>query len=218
MERKITCLIFDFDGVIADTDSGRFKILKRILSKYDTAKIQSFSKKDLIGLSTKSFLKKFTNDLSDKDVDKIIKERYKLFYSNLSDYCIPYPNMKTTIEKLSSQYDLAIVTTNSKENVLKLLEHLGVLLFFKWIIGREECENNLVKTYTKVSGIINKNISECVVIEDSNYGVESAKKENFLCVRFDPDKIFDKRIEDFKVESYNGLTKLLTHTLGNTSP
>ncbi len=55
MQSNIGCIIFDFDGVIADTDLGRYKVLKQILLDYDTELANSFNKKDLIGLSTKSF-------------------------------------------------------------------------------------------------------------------------------------------------------------------
>ena len=133
MQNKITCLIFDFDGVIADTDLGRYKALKDILPNYDNELAKSFSKKDIIGLSTKGFLIRNSHTLTKKQVDEIVKKRHELFFSNLSTYCIPFKNMKDSIEFLSSKYDFAIVTTNSTENAKFLLRHLEIISFFKWI-------------------------------------------------------------------------------------
>lgn len=210
MRNNITCLLFDFDGVIADTDLGRYKTLKQILLNYNIEISKSFSKKDLIGLSTKGFLTRNFQFLSKQQIEEIVEKRHRLFFSNLSKYCIPYKGMKESIEYLSSIYDLAVVTTNSTENVKVLLKHLGIIDYFKWIIGRELCENeNLIKTYKPIPKIIDKKISECIVIEDSNYGVNAAKKEGFFSIRFDPENIFEKGNENVRVKNYADLIEVI---------
>lgn len=217
MENKINCLIFDFDGVIANTDLGRFNALNQILPKYDSELSKSMIQTDFIGLSTKSYLKQKSRILTDLQIDDIVNQRHELFFSNLSSYCIPYKNMKETIEFFHGNYDLALVTTNSKKNAEILLEHLGIKDFFKWIIGREISENkHLVKSYSLVPDKINKMISECIVIEDSNIGVDAAKREGFFCIRFDPENIFNSGTENLKVASYMELKdKVIENTHGN---
>ena len=210
MENKITCLIFDFDGVIADTDLGRFKLLKRILKDYDTELSNSFSKKDLIGLSTKGFLKKYSTKLSLSEINEIITKRHEIFFANLSDYCIAFKNMAESIKYFNTKFELAIVTTNDITNVKILLEHLEVRNYFKWIIGREKTENkNLEKTYELIPDLLKKEISECIVVEDSDFGVLAAKKEGFYCVRFDPDNLHSNENENEKVASYDELKRLV---------
>lgn len=212
MLSKITCLIFDFDGVLADTDSGRFLTLKNILKNYDIKLAHSFSKTDLIGLSTKAFLVKYAKNLTQKQIKEIEYKRHELFFSNLSTYCLPYEKMKESIKFLSSKYDLAIVTTNSAENVKIMLEHLKIINSFKWIIGRENSEDkDFVKTYDLVPKLLGKAISECIVIEDSNYGVFAAKRKGFICIRFDPENIFEKGCVDYEVRSYNELIEVLVN-------
>ena len=217
MQNKISCLIFDFDGVIANTDLGRFKALKQILQNYDSNLSETLSLSGLIGLSTKSYLRHYTNILTDSQITEIVKQRHELFFSNLSSYCIPYENMKETIEFFQSHFDLAIVTTNNKKNAVILLEHLGIRKFFKWIIGREKSENdNLIKSYSLIPSIINKKVHECIVIEDSNIGVDAAKEEGFFCIRFDPENNFPKGNEDIKVMNYRELKdKITENTHGN---
>lgn len=210
MQNKKTCLIFDFDGVIADTDLGRYKALRKILEKYDSSLSQRMSKKDFIGLSTKGYLKKYSQTLTNSQIKEIVSKRHDLFFSNLSEYCIPYKNMVESIRYFNSIYELAIVTTNSAPNVTLLLKHLGIFNLFKWVIGREISENEkLVKTYVQIPEILNKQVSECIVIEDSDFGVNAAKKEGFLCIRFDPECIFSKGLEDLKVKSYDELKEII---------
>ncbi len=118
--------------------------------------------------------------------------------------------MKKSIEYLSTKYDLAIVTTNNTENVKILLKHLEIIDFFKWIIGREKSENtDLIKTYDLIPAILDKKTNECIVVEDSDFGVNAAKKEGFFCIRFDPENLFEKGNENLKVSSYKDLVKII---------
>jgi len=210
MPNKITTLIFDFDGVIANTDLGRYKLLKDILLDYNSDFVNTFNRKDLIGLSTKAFLVNNLKHLSEAEIQEIINKRHELYFSNLSDYCIPYDNLNQTISFLSSKYDLAIVTTNSVENVTKQLKHLGIFELFNWVIGRETCENsNFKKTYKPISNIIKKKVSECIVIEDSDLGVNAAREEGYYCLRFDPDNLFQNGLENVKISNYKELIDLI---------
>jgi beta-phosphoglucomutase-like phosphatase (HAD superfamily) len=210
MRNEINCLLFDFDGVIADTDLGRYNVLKEILPDYDIELTKSFKKKDIMGLSTKGFLMRNSKILTGEQVDEIVKKRHELFFSTLSTYCLPFELMKESIECFCSNYDLAIVTTNSTENVKILLKHLGIIHLFKWIIGREKCETeNFVKTYKKILPIIGKKMEECLVIEDSDFGVNAAHTEGFFCIRFDPENAFEKGNENLKVNSFKELRKTI---------
>jgi len=213
MVNKISCLIFDFDGVIADTDLGRFNVLKEILKDYDSEWSNSLAKKDLVGLSTKGFLTKNSPKLSLNEIDEIVSKRHKLFFSNLSSYCIPFENMTESIKYFNSKFDLAIVTTNDVANIKILLEHLEILDYFNWIIGKEKAEDkDLEKTYNAIPKLLKKEVSECIVIEDSDFGVNAARKDGFYCIRFDPDNLFPKGNENKKVNSYRELKKLIDKT------
>lgn len=207
---NISCIIFDFDGVIANTDLGRYKILKRIFSDFDESIYIPFTHKDLIGLSTKGFLNKISKKLTDNQIENIIKKRHEIFFSNLSEFCIPYDNMVDTIKELYTKFDLAITTTNDVDNVKVQLNYLGILNCFKWVIGRDFTENsNLEKTYHKIPHILQRKVSECIVVEDSDFGVNAAIKEGFYCIRFDPDNLFSKGLENEKVFNYNELREMI---------
>lgn len=207
---NISCIIFDFDGVIANTDLGRYNILKKILNDFDESDFVPFNHKDLIGLSTKGFLNKISKKLTDSQIADIIKKRHEIFFSNLNEFCIPYEKMQDTIKDLCTKFDLAITTTNDVDNVKVQLDYLGILHCFKWIIGRDFTENsNLEKTYHKIPQILQRMVSECIVVEDSDFGVNAAKKEGFYCIRFDPDNLFSKGLEDERVFNYNEIREVI---------
>ena len=205
---KRTCVIFDFDGVIADTDLARFQILKIILKRYEITLTDLFYSK-LIGYSTKAFLKKNFSQLSEKVIDEIITERHNIYFDNLSKYCIPFKGMKETIGNLTEIFDLAIVTTNNHDIVSKQLKHLEIINHFNWIIGREFAEDkSLNKTYSKVSKIIGKLPTESIVVEDSLVGITAAESEGYLCIKFDPNSR-KKDSSDYIVTDYYELRQMI---------
>jgi beta-phosphoglucomutase-like phosphatase (HAD superfamily) len=206
MPSDLNCLIFDFDGVIADTDLSRFKLLQKLLKPYGIDLSKKYELSDIIGISTKAFLSKKINSLNENQIEDIIKKRHNLYLNNLNDYCIPFDGMKELIKLYSRSYELVIVTTNSLETVSPQLKYLDIIDCFKWIIGNEICEDkNLVKTYKPIKNIINKLISSCIVIEDSDVGVKAAREEGYYCIRFDPYRRFQKTVENYRVSNYEEL-------------
>lgn len=208
MQKNITCLIFDFDGVIADTDLARYYILKDILEEYGIDFEEQFSMKDLIGLSTESFLKKNFETLSAEQVDEIVNKKHQLHFNHLDKYVIPFPHADETLRYFHNRFELAMVSANPQKNLEILLNHLDIKHFFKWIMGREVCENNnLEKTYYPVASKIQRDVSECIVIEDSEYGVNAARKAGYYCIRFDPYNRFASGLENDRVKNHPDLIK-----------
>lgn len=212
----INCLIFDFDGVIADTDKARFQILCNILEGYGVnLETKLFEK--LIGYSTESFLKNNFSKLSEIDISEIIRKRHIEYFSDLAKYCIPFENMIEVINELSAIFKLAIVTTHTTENVKKQLRHLDIERCFEWVIGREFSEDeNLKKTYKQIPSLIQFSPSTCIVIEDSKVGVQAAKETGFYCIRFNSNQqIFKREKADDIASNYRELkNKILGYTVG----
>ena len=53
-KKELKSLIFDFDGVISDTDELRFKLLTSILSEYNIDLSSTNNPKELAGITTDS--------------------------------------------------------------------------------------------------------------------------------------------------------------------
>ena len=211
-------IIFDFDGVIADTDTGRFQLLDNILSAYNIDLQQKFTIDDLKGISTIKFLKDNFTYLSLVTINKIISDRRKLFFSNLDKYCAIIPGAVDTIRDLHlANYILSIATSNDAQMTQALLKYVGIEKQFYHILTREQTENKISgkKDYRRVVEMLKKAPSECIVIEDSALGINSAKRAGFFCIAFnynfgnDQIKNADLIIGDYnQLRQFFGLTSL----------
>ncbi len=206
------CIIFDFDGVIADTDAGRFESLSELLYKYAIDLKSITNIRDLTGKSTEKFLCDNFKSLSETDINKIISERKKIFLSNLDKYCIVYPGAVETLRDLhKAGFELILATSNDMQLTKKLLEYHGIIKFFQKIFTREQTENKYTKTkdYRLVLKLLKRNSNECVVIEDSLIGVMAAKNADIFCIafdRYDDDNVRKKA--DVLMKDYNDLRNL----------
>ncbi|MDR2037069.1 MAG: HAD family hydrolase [Bacteroidales bacterium] len=209
----ITTFLFDFDGVIADTEKGRYEAYCDILAEYGYDMRSRCTVFDLVGLTGDGFMSKFFPEIPPDQVKEIVHRRQSHYMEHLDKYCIPFPGMKSTITDLKRKgYYLALTTANATAVARILLDVVGVADMFDEVCGREICEDPVtkVKDYSRVPKYIGKTIHECVVIEDSPVGVAGAKRSGFYCIAFEH---FEDRViieqADAIMHDYNDLRNLL---------
>ena len=217
--QHITTILFDFDGVIADTENGRYEAYCDIFEEYGYDLRSRCVMTDLIGFTGDGFMSKYFPEIPPEHVKEMVYKRQKYYMEHLDRFCIPFPGACQTIADLKQKgYFLAVTTANATAVVKQLLDAVGALKHFDAFCGRELCEDPVtkVKDYSRVPVQINKTIDECVVIEDSPVGVAGAKRGGFRCIAFEhyKDPVISEQA-DFIVHDYNdlrilfGLTKII---------
>lgn len=209
---QINTLLFDFDGVIADTEAGRYEAYCDIFREYGYDLRSRCDVNDLVGFTGDGFAKKYFPEIPPEIVREMVRKRQTHYMEHLDRFCKPFPGMKQTIADLKQQgYFLALTTANATEVAKQLLEATGVSEYFDAVFGREFCENpeTKVKDYSRIPGLINKRTEECVVIEDSPVGVAGAKRAGFYCIAFEhfEDPVITQQA-DVIVHDYNRLREL----------
>jgi beta-phosphoglucomutase len=175
-------IIFDFDGVIADTEKERFDSLKLILKKYNY-KLKNDNLKDLFGKKTDIFLKEKFPDMPSSIIKEIQSKRRKDQLSNIKRTKI-IPGITQLITFLSKKYTLAITTGSTKEVVDIVLKQNKLDEYFSIIVTGEqfstskpdpECYNLTLKKLKQKS-------SKTIIIEDSVAGITAGKQAE--CIVF----------------------------------
>ncbi len=186
--KQITTILFDFDGVIADTENGRYEAYCDIFEEYGYDLQSRCVMTDLVGFTGDGFMSKFFPEIPPEQVKEMVRKRQKYYMDHLDRFCKPFPGARQTIADLKQRgYYLALTTANATAVAEQLLEVVGALEYFDAVCGREICENPVtkVKDYSRVPAQINKTVGECVVIEDSPVGVAGAKRGGFCCIAFE---------------------------------
>ncbi len=210
--QNITTILFDFDGVIADTESGRYEAYGDIFEEYGYDLRSRCSVPDLVGFTGDGFMSKYFPEIPDELVKEMVRKRQAHYMEHLDRFCKPYPGMRRTLADLKQRgYYMALTTANATAVAKQLLETVGAAEYFDAVCGREICEDPVtkVKDYSRVPGQIGRTVDECIVVEDSPVGVAGAKRAGFYCIAFErfEDRVLTEQA-DAIVHDYNDLRQL----------
>jgi beta-phosphoglucomutase len=214
--KMVKCIIFDFDGVLADTEFGRFKQLSELLNQRGIDLSKRCSEKNLVGLSTTAFFRKYFPEMAERDIEELSFVRHQDYLKNLTKYCIPYPSMNETINRLKEKgYILVLATANETKSAHTLLNYVGVNKQFSAVYGREIMEDsNGNKSYDFIRNKIEYSPDECVVIEDSMVGISASKNAGYLTIamnRYNDDQVM--KTADIVVNDFNELLNIFENTV-----
>lgn len=166
-------VVFDFDGTIADTLELAFAIYNRIAPEYN---LQNVSKEEVEVLRSRKpqeFLKAF--GLSHLRLMALLLRMQKELNHHIAETALA-KGMGAALESLrNAGYSLGVLTSNSRENVMKFLDHKslsGIMDFIysgKSIFGKD-------KVITRMLGRENIERQQIVYVGDETRDIEACRK------------------------------------------
>ena len=189
----LKAIIFDFDGVITDSEPVHLKMFQKALGEMG----MSISNKDYyeiyLGMDDKgcfsTVLKSNGIEATPELIQSLIKKKTTYLMEYIKNDLFIYPGVVEFVESSKKDYLLAIASGALKHEIEFVLESAGIRSAFNVIISAEdvsegkpspECFN---KALEKLNGIRGQKIKpdECLVIEDSIAGIEAAKAAGMRC-------------------------------------
>jgi HAD superfamily hydrolase (TIGR01509 family) len=173
-----TALLFDLDGTLVNTEKFDGKLLKKILNSNGLKSDEEFR-----GYSLEDYISKIT---SDKKLQKKIKKEF------ISEYELILKNIQIEINnellrylKLGLSPLVALVTANNKQLTRRILNKTGLSEYFEVIITCEDVKNQKPEpdAYLKALKELNVSPENCIVFEDSELGIKSAKAAGIKNIR-----------------------------------
>lgn len=163
-------LIFDFDGTIANTLPLVIDLFHEwavVDMKLDNALIE-----ELRGMSAQQVLKKIGVPLHKLPgfITKGRKELRQRFHQ-----VKPFEGMGETIKKLSDEYTLYVMSSNSNENINRFLKTYGLDQYFKKVYGSVSIFGK-TKVMKKIIKQENLDKEQCWYIGDETRDVEATHK------------------------------------------
>ncbi|MBI4145417.1 HAD family phosphatase [Candidatus Woesearchaeota archaeon] len=175
---KIKAIIFDFDGVIMNSERKKFDQLKRIL-RGDGVHLRKSHFRKMLGKKTERFLKEcFRDRLSQKRISEIIAQRRDALRKHPSEYGTMIADTKKVILRLKSdkKYSLAIATGTEKRIVTVLLKRMKLHDAFKVIITGNDVKESKPNpaVYEEALKRLKVKPANAAVVEDSPAGIRAA--------------------------------------------
>jgi HAD superfamily hydrolase (TIGR01509 family) len=189
---KLYGLIFDVDGVIADTEAVNQRVSIRMFE--DLFGVKGIKPEDFtagLGRGAEEYVKAAARahnlDLTDGQVNEAVKRRQDLFLEVLKNEPLPaYPGVLELIDAglASDDFRVAIATSGTLEKSRAALE-AAKIPYTKMVyvngndVKKKKPDPELFLIAAERMGIAPIN---CVVIEDAPNGVEAAKAAGAKCI------------------------------------
>lgn len=168
--------IFDMDGTLFNTNDINYYSYKEALDKYNVSIDYEYYCNYCNGRHYTVFIPPLVNN--DKEKTEDIHNIKKSVYSKYLDKVKVNEHLFNIIDKIKQDYKIALVTTASKKNTYEILEYTKKIDLFDLILTSEDIKRPKPDPEGFLLAMSYYNVApkDCVIFEDSDVGIEAAKK------------------------------------------
>lgn len=208
----ISTVIFDMNGVITDDEEIHELATKEIFAKIGMELTSEIYRDLCLGrtdlASFKDLFKKFA--IKNQNIENLIAKKSKRYQFLIQDNLKVYPGVLKLINDLYKKYTLALTSSSTQNEVYTVVNQLDIKKYFQTIVTSKDVVHGkpLPEPYLLTANRLMVQPENCLVIEDSENGVQSAISAGMKCIAIsnteDPKKLIKA---DIIIDSYKVITE-----------
>ena len=177
--------LFDLDGTLFNTNEVNYYAYSEALKEKGYCIDHEYYTNYCNGRHYKIFLPEIVNN--NEEIIEYVHKRKKELYSSYLNKAKINTHLFNIIESLKEKYNIGIVTTASKKNTYDILKHFNKLEIFDLILTSDDIKNPKPdpEGYLKAIEYFNSKKEDTIIFEDSNVGIEAAKKTGSTVIIID---------------------------------
>jgi beta-phosphoglucomutase len=183
----LRALIFDFDGVIADSEPIHFAVFQRVLGDKGFFLSQEEYYADYLGYDDKgcfaAFLTAHGHPMTPETIDDLVKQKAAAYFDYIKERPVIFPGVCDFIHEAATRHPLAVCSGALRHEIEFILEQAGIRKAFEHITSAEDVIHGKPNPEGFLHALAALNEqgasrfmipSECLVIEDSLPGIRGA--------------------------------------------
>ena len=219
----VKAVIFDWDGTLADTRKAVVQSFQKVLTEAGCRVSDEFIARRM-GIGTKkTIIEAFRECRMRLDVstlEKLADEKVRI-QAGLADIVSLFGGVTELLEALQGKTKIVLATMSGRKVVDKLLPAKRITKYFDVVVSADEVANP--KPDPEVFLVAAKKLGvapeDCVVVEDSVFGVRAAKAANMKCIAVPSGAYSKEELEqeqpDLMIDSLLEKEKILKFIFGN---
>jgi len=184
----LKAIIFDCDGVIADSEPLHLAALQRALSEEGITLTEETYYREYLALDDRGCFTKAFNDhgkeLTAEKLRELIERKAARLEPVMREHLRIFPGVAEFIRAAAARYPMAVASGALRHEINLILEFAGVRDCFAAVVSAEDVTRGkpdpeaFRKAHAALSAPQAGDIAaaECLVIEDSLHGVEAGKR------------------------------------------
>ncbi len=216
----IAAIIFDFDGVLADTERLHLTAFQQVFSQRGWQLDERAYFARYLGYDDEGLVAAFADDerlgLSATERGALVTEKGDVFSSLLEAGSVLFPGAKTCIERLAGQFALGIASGALRSEITGILGAAGLLRAFPVIVSAEDVTDckPAPEPYVTAARLLGVRPAACVAVEDSPPGLQSARAAGMSTIGITTTVSRHLLPADVVVDRLDELSLELVHALG----
>ena len=185
----IRAVVFDFDGVLANSEPLHLRAYQQVLSPFGIALTRDEYYANYLGYDDEGvFTQLAAQHRVALDIQTLIAEKTRVFdrtiEANIEAGDLLYPGAASCISLMASRYPLGIASGALRHEIEAILRGARLDRYFRFIVASGDTLEGkpAPDPYRRAVELHAVAPAECVAIEDSRWGIESAKSAGLACV------------------------------------
>ena len=219
----VKAVIFDWDGTLADTRKAVVQSFQKVLTEAGCRVSDEFIARRM-GIGTKKTIIEAFREcrmrLHVSTLEKLADEKVRI-QAGLADIVSLFGGVTELLEALQGKTKIVLATMSGRKVVDKLLPAKRITKYFDVVVSADEVANP--KPDPEVFLVAAKKLGvapeDCVVVEDSVFGVRAAKAANMKCIAVPSGAYSKEELEqeqpDLMIDSLLEKEKILKFIFGS---
>jgi beta-phosphoglucomutase len=217
----IKAIVFDFDGVLADSEPLHLRSYQEVLASLGVTLTREDYYAHYLGYDDEGV---FTNlaaahgfELDAGRLELLIAEKGRVYDMIIASGEVLYPGAVSCVARMAAAFPLGIASGALRHEIEAVLSGAGMDRHFRFIVASGDTAESkpAPDPYRRAAELHGHAPHECLAIEDSRWGIESARAAGLRCIAITHTYPADQlRMADCIVESLAEFTPAFVQGLG----
>jgi beta-phosphoglucomutase len=184
----IGAVVFDFDGVLANSEPLHLQSYQAVLSEIGVTLGRDEYYQEYLGFDDATAFRTLSErrglGWNAQEIAGIIARKTVIFDEIVASTDVLFPAAVACVERLAAALPLGIASGALRHEIEAILRRSGLVQHFRFIVAAGETARGkpAPDPYRRAARLHERPPEQCVALEDSRWGIESAKDAGLHCV------------------------------------
>ena len=203
MPSPFYAVIFDLDGVLADSEPWWNQIDAKLLAEHGVSYRGEYHR-NVLGVSYRLAVEFYKNAFHiSASVEELMRRRGEIATDFFANHVGLFPSAKTTLQQLREmKLHLAVATSSVSASARPLLDRTGIRSLFSVVVTGDEVQQGKPHPdiYLRAAKKLEISPEACLVIEDALAGIAAGKAANMRVAAIPDTRFVDPREYEMKAD------------------